>query len=92
MTVLAGPRGACRSCGAVIVWTFTPKGRRMPLDPESVSDGNVIVTGHIQGGKDHGTPTVTVLRAGELPLQPGEPLYVSHFSTCPQAAQHRRKR
>lgn len=43
--------GRCRSCDALIVWTRTPNGKRMPVDPDGAS----------------------------------------HFATCPQAGQWRRR-
>lgn len=68
----------CRSCGAEIVWAETEKGRRVPLDAKTERRAIVDELGR---------------RA------PNEPLrvkvvetYVSHFATCPHAAQHRRPR
>lgn len=29
--------GQCRSCGATILWTITPRGARSPLDKEGTS-------------------------------------------------------
>lgn len=43
--------GHCRSCGATVMWCWTPAGRKAPIDPD---------------GK-------------------------SHFATCPQAADWRRR-
>jgi hypothetical protein len=58
----------------------TDLGSRIPLDPEPVPDGNVVLTLH---GEAH------VLRAGEAPT--GD-RYVSHFTTCPDADRWRRRR
>jgi hypothetical protein len=72
----------CRSCNAPLLWAKTEKGHRIPLDPEPVpADG----------------PGLFVLRHGVAvavpPLAyPDEANYISHFSTCPQADQHRRSR
>jgi hypothetical protein len=86
------PTGTCRSCAAPIVWTLTTKNRRMPLDPEPVNDGNVVVTGRILAGRDRDTPTILVLRPGEDEHLDADRLrYVSHFSSCPDAQKHRRK-
>jgi hypothetical protein len=67
----------CRSCHAPIVWGYTINGRRMPLDPEPVVGGNLVLVGQKVRGATaedaHGTR------------------YVSHFSTCPMASAHRRK-
>lgn len=78
--------GSCSSCGARIVWVRTERGKRMPMDPEPY----------------HGLESagVFVLRdryAAEGPLAIAvapaafdEPLYRSHFATCPNADTHRR--
>jgi hypothetical protein len=34
----------CRSCNAEIVWASTAQGKFMPVDAESVPDGNVELT------------------------------------------------
>lgn len=80
------PGSACRSCGQEILWAVTAaKGRRIPLDPEPVPDGNVILVQVTTGVTE-----AVVLRAEDRPAA-GKARYVSHFSTCPQAAQHRRR-
>lgn len=66
----------CTSCGAAIVWARTDTGRSMPLDPDPVEGGNV------QLGADGVARVVGPLFGGT---------HKSHFATCPQAAQHRRK-
>lgn len=70
----------CRSCNAPIVWVLTKSGKRMPIDATPVETGNIVLNGI----------TAEVLKAGVVPAQ-GVPRYVSHFSTCPQSAEHRRK-
>lgn len=71
---------ACRSCGATITWVETRTGKRMPLDPDERSDGNVVI-------ESDGKARV---------LPPGDPYtgprYASHFSTCPEASAWRRER
>lgn len=70
----------CKSCNAPIVWVLTKSGKRMPIDHGPVETGNIVLDGI----------TAQVLRAGEV-LPKGVPRYTSHFSTCPQAQEHRRK-
>ncbi len=65
----------CRSCDAPIVWATTPSGRKMPLSAVADGHGNVRL-------RSDGVALVVAL---------GEGSYVSHFATCPQAAQHRRR-
>jgi hypothetical protein len=74
---------ACRSCGAEIVWAFTDKGKKIPLDPDRSPIGKIALIGQ----RAH------VLSKAELSyLGEGRSLYVSHFATCPNASSHRRKR
>lgn len=64
----------CNSCHADIAWVQTTNGKRMPIDPEPVVGGNLVVRERI----------------GQVPLafytkpDPQTPRYVSHFVTCPQ--------
>lgn len=69
----------CSSCGAPILWTISPKHQRMPVDPEPVANGNLTLAAHFDG-------TVVYSR-----VEPSEGTHVSHFSTCPDAAEHRRR-
>lgn len=68
----------CRSCGAPIVWGKTKNGKGIPLDAAPHPDGNVEL--HPDGR--------AVVNSGPLI---GVPLYRSHFTTCPHAAEHRRR-
>jgi hypothetical protein len=70
----------CRSCGAPIRFVFTAMGGRMPIDLEPNPDGNVYLRGH----------TAHVIKADTV-LPPGEPRYMSHHATCPQAEKWRRR-
>lgn len=56
----------------------------MPLDAEPSADGNVQLVGPHEAA--------VVLAGLDLyaAQQAGEVLYVSHFATCPHAANHRR--
>jgi len=64
----------CRTCGAPIRWAVTAAGRRMPLDTKPVTLFVLVGSTDEQGNQRVDT------RTG----------YVSHFATCPQAAEHRR--
>lgn len=72
---------ACRSCDAPIVWARTAAGRSMPLDAAPAIGGNVTVERDAAGKL-----TATVWPG---PVAGG---YVSHFTTCPHADEHRRDR
>jgi hypothetical protein len=81
------PNTRCRSCQAPVRWAITASnGKRMPLDPAPVTDGNVWID-HIEAG----TPVVNVgLSHDDVPRN--IPLtYVSHFVTCPDRDSWRKK-
>jgi len=71
----------CRSCHAPVIWVATTTGKQMPLDPIPVPDGNITLdtdqVAHVLPDAAHPPPDV--------------PRYHSHFATCPNAAQHRRR-
>lgn len=69
----------CRSCGAEIIWCRTSKGKAMPVDVNKRDDGNLILT-DVDGD--------TVVEY--VPKGQGD--HVSHFVTCGQADQWRKKR
>lgn len=71
----------CRSCAAPIVWTVTTKGKAMPVDADPVIAKRGFRLNEHDG--DEVAATITADPAA------GEKLYVSHFSTCPNAAAHR---
>jgi hypothetical protein len=71
----------CRSCKAKIVWAETLKGRRMPLDPKPVADGNVEV-------KERGRALPLAIVMTNVPTG-GALRFKSHFATCPQASKWR---
>lgn len=69
---------ACRSCGAEILWAVTENGKRIPLD----ADPSIVKT-----------PGAFELRGDDPPLAiaaRSRRVFVSHFATCPHAAQHRK--
>lgn len=76
----------CRSCDAPVLWvTMEGSGKSNPLDPEPVENGNV----ETFTGED-GRPMGRVLTdASDRLFSP--PLYVSHFSSCPNAKEHRKR-
>lgn len=65
----------------------------MPIDADPVADGgNVIFTGRMVTN-DRGVTRPAVRVEAQPPMfADGEPRYLSHFATCPNAAQHRRQR
>lgn len=78
------PTTKCRSCEAPIVWArHAGTGRRVPVDAEPTTDGNVEL--HNAAAGTDGPPVVECNVHHQPPLDAG-PLRLSHFVTCPQAA------
>lgn len=75
----------CRSCKKPIIWAVTEAGKRMPVDVESSALGNVRLR-----ERDGDVPLAVVLKPAEMFGKTG--LRTSHFVTCPDAADWRRKR
>lgn len=65
----------CRSCGAKIVWTHTRRGRRMPIN--ATQQVALVALSDPQATFE------------DLRERLGDEAVVSHFATCPNAAQHR---
>lgn len=81
----------CRSCRAKIVWATTEQGKSMPVDAEPVEGGNVYYL-----DQKSSPPRVRVLADPQPTLEEGVDSadglrYVSHFATCPQAEQWRKR-
>lgn len=62
----------CRGCGREIVWAETSHGKKVPLDPKA------LVFSVVQ----EGSKLIAVKPIG----MPSERWMVSHFATCPAAA------
>ncbi|MFD3431133.1 hypothetical protein [Nocardia fluminea] len=72
----------CRSCSAPIAWRRTAEGKRIPLDPEPVAGGNLMIAGN---------GTALVVGPTASPAINSDIRYVSHFATCPNADSWRSK-
>ncbi len=79
LQIYADSRGAgtCRSCGAAIEWAELTSGKRMPFNPPIVA---VRTQGSILEGD------------GRVVEHVDSKVSTSHFSTCPDAAEWRRRR
>lgn len=71
----------CRSCHAEIIWALTASGRKIPLDAEPAERP----TGLFRLEPIDGSTDQRAVSAA------GEPVYLSHFSTCVSADQHRKR-
>ena len=77
----------CKSCGAPIRYVKTDQGKMMPCNLDGVmilpGEGNgsfITVGGHVIKGKRVGFDTAGAKYG-----------YISHFATCPNAEQHRKR-
>lgn len=92
MTRLSDPPGTvkkCRSCEAPIVWATTMAGKQNPLDATPNPEGNLFawVVGHKLECESVNARSERATKARERQQN----RYTSHFSTCPNAKQHRSK-
>lgn len=82
--------GVCKSCRAQIVWTTTSKGKRNPVDPTPVADGNLMLTQEYDN-RNATSYSSLVIGKGDV-VKDEAARFVSHFVTCPNAPQHRAQR
>lgn len=73
----------CGSCGALVFFATTERGKPIPVNPLPVQDGNMALRW------DGGAQLIArVLPESERERYDG-PLYVTHLLTCPWAGHHR---
>jgi hypothetical protein len=76
----------CRSCNAPIVWARTAfNGTPIPVDAVPVDDGNILLE-----EKGNGRLVALVLPPGDERIT-SQTTYLSHFATCPDGDQWRRR-
>jgi hypothetical protein len=80
----------CRSCGAPMRWaeSLTTK-KQMPLDVEPTETGNIGVVEWVERPSRLPLPIVAYNPSTGTQATPYR--YTSHFATCPQAAQWRKR-
>ncbi len=84
----------CRSCKQRIIWAEGPTGKAMPVDSEPSDQGNVQLYRRPNGeiyAKVLGPEAAQNVRNAAEVLKAAHTLRTSHFATCPQAAQHRKR-
>ena len=84
-----GTPAKCSACGAAIVWAVTAKGKRMPVDPEPVVGGNLVLELAGSGAIVRVQTAAEKAEAAAVGKVLGT-RYVSHFATCPAAARFRK--
>lgn len=75
----------CRSCGASIIFILSTKGRRIPCDAQPIKFNYEL------GGPDKVVTKNGEVLTGKISESGSETGYISHFATCPNANQHRRR-
>lgn len=70
----------CRSCGEPVLWARTEAGKRMPVDRDAVLNGNLDL--RVPNGQ---------LTAYVVKPDPAAKGFVSHFVTCAQRREWRKK-
>ncbi|MPZ66198.1 MAG: hypothetical protein GEU83_12015 [Pseudonocardiaceae bacterium] len=84
--------GACTSCGAQIVWATTGR-EAIPINPQPSVDGNTVLTVQYElGGGQQLVATVLTSDRVVTARARGMTLHTTHFSDCPYADQHRKRR
>jgi hypothetical protein len=73
----------CRSCGAEVIVAQTSNNKRMPVDRRASPKGNILLV-----HQPNNIPRAVVIKAEARERYAGK-LRLSHFATCPNAAQHR---
>lgn len=70
----------CKSCGAKIVWGKTVNGKSIPIDMYSLPESDkVLLIDRWNTGNN-------------IPLIFNPQKHISHFATCPNSNQHRKKK
>lgn len=83
-------KATCSSCGRQIIWTISPAGARLPLDARPVTVYGIDSTESLRiEGLPRAVRARSVYSADAMLELPG-PIYISHFLTCPEAAQYSR--
>lgn len=80
----------CRSCRALIVWTRTERGKTMPCDVAPSEDGQFFL--FRRATFVEAVHINSVSKSAQVAHERKQGRHHSHFSTCPNADQHRRAR
>ena len=77
----------CRSCNAEIIWIKMASGKNMPVDPYL----RTVIKG--EGSETLVTEDGHIIHGRFASYEEGANAsgYISHFSTCPNANQHRKR-
>lgn len=84
----------CKGCERPILWVETEKGARMPLDPEPVEAGRVIIRMGPQMGQEtaHAETAEETANRLKCPIPAGRVAYMPHHATCPNVEDFRKKK
>jgi hypothetical protein len=86
-------KGRCTTCGAAIAWAITTEGAAIPVNPAPAVDGNTALTvEHDLFGGRHLVATVLNRERVATARARGMALHTVHFTDCPHADLHRRRK
>jgi hypothetical protein len=85
--VVAVGRSKCVSCSAPLIWAQTERGKRMPVDAQLNSTGNLVLCFEV----DQFDRPVSGQLVVTAPEGYAGPRWLSHFATCPKAALWQRR-
>lgn len=75
----------CKGCGAEVTWVKTLAGKTMPIDPKPNPDGNLQIVDR------SGAQIIVAVVNDTLFDDETTVRYTSHFATCPDADEFRRR-
>jgi len=78
----------CDSCGALIVWATTTNKTRIPLEGQRLDDGRLVPATFEDGNLTYADRHHVVVAY----VKAGQGAYKTHFASCPQAGEWRKKR
>jgi len=80
----------CKGCRALMIWTTTDKGKKLPLNAEPDPKGTYTIDVTYHGGA---SPTYHAVFVGLMNSEEFKgKRYVPHWTTCPERAQFGKKR
>lgn len=84
----------CRDCPELVVWAFTQKGARMPLNAEPKNNGTILLMKAAEPLEGKLGVLAIVLSGPVLDRARSElaRLYTSHHASCPNAKNRRRRK
>ncbi len=84
----------CASCDAEIIWAKSVTGKSMPVDPEPIEGGNIVLVRNDSDepptARYEGPARQAYLKKLAERRRDVSKLFVSHFTSCPDAEKWRK--